>query len=118
MSISRGELVKKVVQESGYSITRLASRINISRAQLYLDFNNPEMSWDRILAIGKVLKHDFSVEFRDLPSGLTTLLNEGDFSYKREFDDCQSRLLALQTRLIDALDIIARYKEKYGPAPA
>ena len=114
---SRGEIVKKVVQESGLSISRLAQKINISRAQLYLDFANPEMSFDRILAIGKVLKHDFSQEFKDLSSDLVTLVNEEPGLLSRQLQDCQGRLLSVQEQLINALLTIDRYKQRYGPEP-
>lgn len=116
--VSRGEIVKRVVQDSGFSIVRLAEKIHISRAQLYLDFANPEMSFDRILAIGKVLKHDFSQEFKDIPAGLVTLVNEEPAPYVRELQECQGRLVTVQAQLITAMTTIARYKEKYGPEPA
>jgi hypothetical protein len=114
---SRGEIVKKVVQESGLSISRLAQKINISRAQLYLDFANPEMSWDRILAIGKVLKHDFSEEFKDLTGTLVSLVNEEPNSYVRELQDCRGQLVEVQSQLIQAMKSLAHYREKYGPEP-
>jgi hypothetical protein len=114
---SRGEIVKKVVQESGLSISRLARKINISRAQLYLDFANPEMSFDRILAIGKVLKHDFSLEFKDLSSDLVNLVNEEPGVLNRQLQDCQGKLLSVQEQLINALMTIDRYKQRYGPEP-
>lgn len=115
---SRGEIVKRVVQESGFSVTRLAQKINISRAQLYLDFANPEMSFDRILAIGKVLRHDFSQEFKDLSTELVNLVNEEPGVYARQLHECQGRLLSLQDQLIDALRTIDRYKQRYGPDAA
>jgi hypothetical protein len=115
---SRGETVQKVVRESGFSISRLAQKINISRAQLYLDFANPEMSWDRILAIGKVLKHDFSEEFKDLSSNLVSLVNEEPAPYVRQLNECQSRLLSVQDQLIQALQTIDRYQKRYGPETA
>lgn len=114
---SRGEIVKKVVQESGLSISRLAQKINISRAQLYLDFANPEMSFDRILAIGKVLKHDFSQELKELPADLVNLVNEEPASYVRELQECRGQLVSVQSQLIEAMRTVARYREKYGPEP-
>jgi transcriptional regulator with XRE-family HTH domain len=114
---SRGEIVKKVVQESGLSISRLAQKINISRAQLYLDFANPDMSFDRILAIGKVLKHDFSQEFKDLTSDLVNRVNEEPAPYVRELQECRGRLVSVQEQLIEAMRTVARYREKYGPEP-
>jgi hypothetical protein len=115
---SRGEIVKKVVQESGFSISRLAEKIKISRAQLYLDFANPEMSYDRILAIGKVLKHDFSQDFKDIPTDLVSLVNEDPSVYKSALQDCQNRLMNVQDQLITALQQLDRYKQRYGPDPA
>jgi hypothetical protein len=115
---SRGEIVKKVVQESGISISALAQKINISRAQLYLDFANPQMSFDRILAIGKVLKHDFSEEFKDLSSGLISLVNEEPGPYVQALQDCRGQLVDVQAQLIKAMRSLAHYREKYGPEPA
>lgn len=114
---SRGEIVKKVVQESGLSISRLAQKINISRAQLYLDFANPEMSFDRILAIGKVLKHDFSQDFKELSTDLVHLVNSSPGPSARLLTECQDRLLSVQDQLIKALQQLDRYREKYGPDP-
>lgn len=114
---SRGEIVKKVVKESGISVTGLARKISISRAQLYLDFENPEMSFDRILAIGKVLRHDFSQDFKDLPSGLISLVNEEPAQYVAQLNDCRNKLLTTQGQLIDAMNELAQYKKKYGDNP-
>jgi hypothetical protein len=115
---SRGEIVKKVVQESGLSISGLAKKINISRAQLYLDFGNPEMSFDRILAIGKVLKHDFSNDFKEIPADLVSLVNDAPNPYRGALNECQDRLLSVQDQLIKALQLLDRYREKYGSDPA
>lgn len=116
--VSRGEIVKKVVQESGFSVTRLAEKIKISRAQLYLDFANPEMSFDRILAIGKVLKHDFSQNFKEISTSLVNLVNAEPGPSERMLHECQDRLLSVQDQLIKALQQLDRYREKYGPDPA
>ncbi|MDJ0367312.1 hypothetical protein QMK33_19360 [Hymenobacter sp. H14-R3] len=75
------------------------------------------MSWDRILAIGKVLKHDFSEEFKDLSGALVSLVNEEPAPYKRQFDDCQDRLVSVQHQLIAALQTLDLYKQRYGPDP-
>ncbi|MGI4870502.1 MAG: helix-turn-helix domain-containing protein [Janthinobacterium lividum] len=115
---SRGEIVKKVIQESGLSISHVAKKIKLSRAQLYNDFTNPEMSWDRILAIGKVLKHDFSQEFNDLSVNLTSAVNDAVGAAQRELQDCRGQLVNVQRDLINAMRIIERYKERYGPDSA
>lgn len=111
---SRGEIVHQVIRESGISVTKLAEKIRISRAQLYQDFTNPEMSFDRILAIGKVLKHDFSQDFKELSGSLISLVNEEPAPYVRELDDCRNKLLSTQGQLIEAMSELARYKQRYG----
>jgi hypothetical protein len=111
----RGEIVKKVVQDSGLSVTRVADKIRISRAQLYIDFANPEMSFDRILAIGKLLKHDFSGEFKELSSSLVSLVNEETTPFASALNDCRDKLLETQAQLIDTMFELNQYKAKYGP---
>lgn len=112
---SRGEIVRRVVKESGFSVAGLARKINISRAQLYLDFENPQMSFDRVLAIGKVLHHDFSEEFKDIPGPLISLVNEEPASYAKALDDCRTHLVDVQSQLINALNTLDTYKRRYGP---
>ncbi|GAB3334206.1 helix-turn-helix domain-containing protein [Hymenobacter humi] len=111
---SRGEIVKKVVQESGISVTRLAQKINISRAQLYIDFSNPEMSFDRILAIGKELNYDFSQVFKDIPAGIVSLVNEEPSPLSQELSLCRDKLMLTQEQLIQAMQELSAYKKKYG----
>ncbi|NRA10798.1 MAG: hypothetical protein HRT57_02440 [Crocinitomicaceae bacterium] len=62
--LHRGEIIKKVVHESGYSITTLAKRLNKSRRWVYYIFEKPNVSLDVVLEIGKILHHDFSVEMK------------------------------------------------------
>lgn len=112
--ISRGEVVRKVVQESGIPLTRVAQKLGISRSLLYLDFANPEMSFDRILAIGKLLSYDFSQDFRDLPPALVEVVNGAPVPSSLQLQECQSKLLNTQEKLIEALQIIDRYRIKYG----
>jgi hypothetical protein len=116
--ISRGEIVKRVVQESGLPVTRLAQRLGISRGVLYNDFDNPQMSFDRILAIGKIIGHDFSQHFRDLPAALVEAVNGAAAPTVLQLQECQSKLLTTQEKLIEALQIIDRYRVKYGPETA
>ncbi|TPG72011.1 hypothetical protein [Hymenobacter nivis] len=93
----------------------MAKKINISRAQLYLDFENPQMSFDRILAIGKVLRHDFSKEFKELSGALISLVNEEPAPYVKALEDCRSNLVDVQSQLINALNKLDTYSKRYGP---
>ncbi|TNE54608.1 MAG: hypothetical protein EP338_07250 [Bacteroidetes bacterium] len=58
----RGEIVEQAVRNSGYSITKLANKLGKSRRWLYLTFENPNLSLDHILEIGRLINYDFSGE--------------------------------------------------------
>lgn len=116
--IHRGEIVRKAVQESGISVSHLIEKIRLSRSQMYADFANPEMSFDRILAIGKVIHHDFSSDFKDLPHGLVEAVSGAPVPSATLLQECQSKIVSLQDQLIQALRVIDKYKNKYGPEPA
>ena len=62
--VHRGEIIKKAVHESGYSITTLAKRMKKSRRWVYYIFEKPNVSLDVVLEIGKILHHDFSSEMK------------------------------------------------------
>lgn len=62
----RGEIIEKVVRESGISITQVAKQMKKSRRHIYNIFDNPNVPVDIILSLGKIIHHDFSKEFKDL----------------------------------------------------
>ena len=62
--VHRGEIIKKTVHDSGYSITTLAKRMKKSRRWVYYIFEKPNVSLDVVLEIGKILHHDFSTEMK------------------------------------------------------
>ena len=59
----RGEIVEKAVRESGFSLTKLAQRMGKSRKWLYDAFENPNLSIEFVLEIGKIIHHDFGSTF-------------------------------------------------------
>ena len=67
--IHRGEIIEKAIRESGYSITTVAQRLGKSRRWMYLLFENPVVSIELILQIGKIIYHDFSLEFPEIIQG-------------------------------------------------
>ena len=56
----RGEIIEQAVRQSGYSITKLAERLGKSRRHVYNLFENPQVSMDVVLEIGKIIHHDFT----------------------------------------------------------
>ncbi|MDG1330844.1 MAG: helix-turn-helix transcriptional regulator [Crocinitomicaceae bacterium] len=62
----KGEIIEQAVRESGFSITRLAKRMGKSRRWVYQIFKSRTVPVDYIIAIGKVIHHDFSEDIEDL----------------------------------------------------
>ena len=62
----KGEIVERIVRQSGYSLTRLTKQLGKSRRWIYNAFENPHLSIDHILEIGRIIHHDFSEEIEEL----------------------------------------------------
>ncbi len=62
--IHRGEIVERVVRNSGIPLTRIAVRMGKSRRWVYNAFETSDLSIDLILEFGKILHYDFS---QDIP---------------------------------------------------
>ena len=78
--LHRGEVIEKAIRESGYSITTVAQRLGKSRRWMYLLFDNPAVSIELILQIGKIIYHDFSLEFPEVIQG-KKIANEPQNTY-------------------------------------
>ena len=79
-NIHRGELLEAVVQERSVNISQMVKRMGISRGTYYNDRINPGLSYERLAAYGKVLKHEFS---QDLPDMKRMVLEENEPPYKK-----------------------------------
>lgn len=62
----KGEILEKAVRESGMPLTKLTKKLNKSRRWIYNAFENPNVSIDYILEIGKIIHHDFSEDIAEL----------------------------------------------------
>nr|WP_294941713.1 HTH domain-containing protein [uncultured Mucilaginibacter sp.] len=58
-----GQIVEYLVRKNGYSITDLATELNVNRRSIYNYFQNKFLKSDIIFKIGRVIRHDFSKEF-------------------------------------------------------
>ena len=65
--IHRGQIVENVVRRSGFSLTKLASKLEISRNTLYNKFRNANLSYRLIQEIGQAIHYDFSLDFPEMP---------------------------------------------------
>lgn len=64
--IHRGEIVEQAVRASGHKLSQLAIKMGKSRKWLYDAFENPALSLEYILDIGKIIHYDFSNEIPEL----------------------------------------------------
>ena len=64
--IHRGEVLKKVVSDSGMSIKEIAKRAKLGRTTYYRHIENADLSYKLLEVYGTVLKHDFSAEFPEM----------------------------------------------------
>lgn len=62
--IHRGEIVEQAVRASGHKLSQLALKLGKSRKWLYDAFENPMLSIEHILEIGRIIHHDF---IQDIP---------------------------------------------------
>jgi predicted DNA-binding transcriptional regulator YafY len=58
-----GQIVEYLVRKNGYSITDLATELDVNRRSIYNYFQNQFLKSDIIFKIGRVIRHDFSKEF-------------------------------------------------------
>ncbi len=73
----RGEIVEHAVRQSGMSLSELARRLGKSRRWVYMAFDNPVLSIDTVIQIGKVIHMDFSGFIYELKNQ-TPLTSEPD----------------------------------------
>jgi len=60
----KGEIIEKAVRNSGLAISKIAAKLGKSRRWMYLMFDNPNVPYEIILEIGKILHHDFSHDLK------------------------------------------------------
>jgi predicted transcriptional regulator len=79
----RGEILKKAIYQSGYSISELAKRMGKSRRWMYLMFENNIVSLDIVLQIGNIIHYDFTQEIKEFSPSQKSL-NEPPTAYENE----------------------------------
>ncbi len=65
----RGEIIEKAIRSSGIPLTSIARKIGKSRQWVYLLFQNPNVSLNIVVQIGKIIYYDFSSEIKGLNTG-------------------------------------------------
>ena len=68
MKLHRGEIVDKALRKSGFSITRLAKALKISRNTLYNKLKNPDLDYEFIVKVGDIIHYNFKFDFPEIKS--------------------------------------------------
>lgn len=87
-----GEHVRKVIRDSGLTITALCKKIHKSRRWVYDVFEQKQLSVDILMQIGKALNYDLISDFPEFakfnqsPYGYSneTAFNEDDHGYWKD----------------------------------
>ncbi|ACE05709.1 hypothetical protein Aasi_0269 [Candidatus Amoebophilus asiaticus 5a2] len=117
--IHRGHIVEKIVRKSGYSLTKLAEKLGISRNTLYNRFDNANLGYRFIMDVGNIIHYDFTLDFPEIKKESSLI---GDYSMvvpKREdraadlwrIEGKYTHLLEKYTKLLGILVKIANENE-------
>lgn len=113
----RGHMVEKVVRQSGYSITRLAKKLGMSRNTLYNRFSNPNIGYRFIMDVGNVIHYDFGIDFPEIKAeieiageAVTSTMDRGTAELLR-VDRKYIRLLEKYQKLLEILVKLANVNE-------
>jgi len=68
MGKHQGRIVEKAIRKSGYSILKMAEKLEISRKTLYNRFNQKELEPKFIMKVGYNIHYNFAKEFPHLQS--------------------------------------------------
>jgi predicted transcriptional regulator len=104
----RGEKVEAVVRRHGFSLTKLADLLGVTRKTVYNKFNEANLSYDFILKVGHVLKYDFREDFPKMfnPNEIVSALPnspENNDEIEESLHDYRRRLIKLQAEYIELL---------------
>lgn len=72
-----GQIVEKVIRRDGHSISDVSRLMKVNRRSVYNWFNQPNLRPEIIYRIGRIIKHDFSV---DLPH----VFKSEDFAFENK----------------------------------
>ena len=104
----RGEIVENAVRQSGYSITKLATKLGKSRRWMYLLFENPNISIELILEIGQIIHHDFSSEIKALKNYSTKVQDQNTSEPTKTY---REQLKEIENWKNKYMDILEKYNK-------
>lgn len=86
--VHRGEKLEKAIRESGISISSIARRLGKSRKHMYNLFENPQISIDVMLEVGKIIHYDFLKDLEYFSKTDTSAIRAAE-SDEKEYDSVE-----------------------------
>jgi len=107
----RGQIVEKIIRRSGYSITRLAKKLGISRNTLYNRFENANLGYRFIMEVGNVIHYDFTIDFPEMKEEIELMGDAPIRSLDRETAElwkAESKYILLLEKYTKLLGMLAK----------
>lgn len=118
--LHRGEIVKSIISRLKISKTLIADRLNIHRTTLYGYFEEPDLSLDKVVKIGAIINHDFSVEIPEVKYYKGTTLqqvNEDGANYQinlaKDYNDCVKDRDFWKTAAYESTNRLSTFKDVF-----
>ena len=120
----RGKILLERIEKSGMVLSRIAKSLGINRATLYARFKKSDLKGEFLIEVGKVIKHDFSVDFLELiPLKLEAIEKEGIevfgnskvedlVKFQRKYIDLLEKNMFLQHLALDVFSALPLEKRK------
>ncbi len=96
--LNRGQVLATVVEATGLNKEEIARKAGYSRASYYKHIENPNLPYHILILYGRVIRHDFTQEFPDMPK---YLLEDPEAQY------------GTPKTMEEAVSIIESWKNKY-----
>jgi lambda repressor-like predicted transcriptional regulator len=82
MNVHRGKILEKAIREKGYTFAAAAKRMNLSRRTLYNYFEEPDLSWQKLIDFDQQLHLNLAEHFTQMskfssPSNTNNQVEEG-----------------------------------------
>lgn len=116
----RSELLRKRIDQSPFHLSQIAELTEVSRSTYYRYFRGElDVPASVFFKVGKVIKHDFSLDIPELKPELEFLAREDTPEYGNPQDallKCQRDKDKLQLRCIDLQEELNKYMKLYYEA--
>ncbi|ACE05703.1 hypothetical protein Aasi_0262 [Candidatus Amoebophilus asiaticus 5a2] len=107
----RGQIIEKIIRRSGYSITRLAKKLGISRNTLYNRFENANLGYRFIMEVGNIIHYDFTIDFPEMKEEIELMGDTPIRSFDRETAErwkAESKYILLLEKYTKLLGMLAK----------